>query len=187
MSRQVSKERKKNRTIMIVRVLCAAKKRSLESRSSDCKSYNTHNSFTRLFSSFPAFGTQCKMEVTAGISPLGQAQQSALLLRLQACIWIFHKVNRAKTGSRESDRAKTRRQQRPGGGGDRTVAAAAGTSVVTQSRECRRCRFTRFSARQWRCCCAPRQANKSQLAWRHFCPGLTQESQHRASIQCISS
>ena len=109
---------------MIVRVLCAAKKRSLESRSSDCKSYNTHNSFTR-FSSFPAFGTQCKMEVTAGISPLGQAQQSALLLRLQACIWIFHKVNSAKTGSRESRQgqdkktAEARRRPHCGGGGGR--------------------------------------------------------------------
>ena len=72
------------------------------------------------------------MEVTAGIT-VGPSK-SALLLRLEACIWIFHKVNSAKTGSRESDRAKTRRQQRPGllsGGGRRTVATAAGTSVVT--------------------------------------------------------
>ena len=71
------------------------------------------------------------MEVTAGIT-VGPSKSA--LLRLEACIWIFHKVNSAKTGSRESDRAKTRRQQRPGllsGGGRRTVATAAGTSVVT--------------------------------------------------------
>ena len=76
------------------------------------------------------------MEVTAGISPLGQAQYSQPYCSgYKLAFGSFTKLTVLRRVAESQDRAKTRRQQRPGGGGggggDRTVAAAAGTSVVT--------------------------------------------------------